>query len=58
LCCRYKQAEANFLEAVAEAQLGFEPLDPHIPCAKNMLAEFYRNTGRFDKAQSLYLEVR
>lgn len=55
---RYAQAEAKFREALAEAQLGFEPHDPHIASAKNNLAEFYRNTGQWGKAEELYKEVR
>ncbi|KXZ45300.1 hypothetical protein GPECTOR_56g396 [Gonium pectorale] len=54
---KYAQAEAKFREAVAEAQLGFEPGDPHIASAKNNLAEFLRNTGRWDEAERLYKEA-
>ncbi|EFJ45058.1 kinesin-like protein with TPR domain [Volvox carteri f. nagariensis] len=54
---KYAQAEAKFREAVAEAQLGFEPQDPHIASAKNNLAEFLRNTGRWDEAEALYKEA-
>lgn len=32
--------------------------DPHIASAKNNLAEFYRNTGRWKQAEELYKEVR
>ncbi|GIL87260.1 hypothetical protein Vretimale_1777 [Volvox reticuliferus] len=54
---KYAQAEAKFREAVAEAQLGFEPNDPHIASAKNNLAEFLRNTGRWDEAEALYKDA-
>jgi hypothetical protein len=54
---RYKQAELKFREALEEAKLGFEPTDPHIASAKNNLAEFLRNTGRFEEAEKLYSEV-
>jgi hypothetical protein len=55
---RYPEAEAKFKEALAEARLGFPPSDLHIPSALNMLAEFYRNTKKFDQAAALYQEVR
>ncbi len=54
---RYRQAEAKFLEALAEAKLGFDAKDPHIASAMNNLAEFYRNTSQFDKALDLYQQV-
>lgn len=56
--CRYKQAEKRFIEALQEAVAGFPPDDPHIPSAKNNLAEFYRNIKRYDDAERLYKEVR
>lgn len=55
---RYVQAEAKFVEALAEAQLGFGARDPHLASAKNNLAEFYRNTRQWAKAEVLYKEVR
>ncbi|KAL6753391.1 hypothetical protein V8C86DRAFT_2438469 [Haematococcus lacustris] len=54
---KWKQAEAKFLEALAEARLGFDSRDPHIASAQNNLAEFYRNTGQHSKAEALYQEV-
>ena len=54
---RYAQAEAKFREAAAEAALGFPAGDPHIASTKNNLAEFLRNTGRWDEAEELYKEV-
>ena len=42
---------------MAEAELGFGSNDPHVASAKNNLAEFYRNIGRYDDAEHLYLEV-
>ncbi|GFH07603.1 TPR_REGION domain-containing protein [Haematococcus lacustris] len=54
---KWKQAEAKFLEALAEARLGFDSRDPHIASAQNNLAEFYRNTGQHSKAEALYQEA-
>jgi hypothetical protein len=55
---RYAEAERWFKEALAHAQLGFPPGDPHIPSAMHYLAELYRNTGQLDKAEPLYRQVR
>lgn len=54
---RYAEAERRFKEAIAEAVAGFPPGDPHIPSAQHYLAEFYRNTGRYEQAQQLYEQV-
>lgn len=55
---RYAKAEAKFKEALEEAIKGFDAKDPHIASAKNNLAEFYRNTKQYVKAEPLYIEVR
>jgi hypothetical protein len=39
-------------------QAGFDSKDPHIASCKNNLAEFYRNTRQYDKAERLYKEVQ
>jgi hypothetical protein len=54
---RYQDAERYFTEAVAEARAGFPAGDPHIPSALHYLAELYRNTRCFQKAEPLYKEV-
>ncbi|KAG2444621.1 hypothetical protein HXX76_001365 [Chlamydomonas incerta] len=54
---KYAQAEAKFREAAAQAALGFPAGDPHIASTKNNLAEFLRNTGRWDEAEELYKEA-
>ncbi len=54
---KYKLAEAKFIEALLEAKLGFDPKDPHIASSQNNLAEFYRNTKQYDKAEGLYKEA-
>jgi hypothetical protein len=56
--CRFQKAEAKFLEALAEARLGFDKMDPHIASCLNNIAEFYRNTRQYAKAEPLYKEVR
>ncbi|KAG1655180.1 hypothetical protein FOA52_005798 [Chlamydomonas sp. UWO 241] len=53
---KYKLAEAKFIVALEQAKLGFDVRDPHIASCKNNLAEFYRNTGQFAKAEALYTE--
>lgn len=55
--CRHAEAERRFLEALEEAKLGFGEEDAHIASCKNNLAEFYRHTGKYDKAEELYLQV-
>ena len=46
------------LEALEAARLGFNATDPHIASCQNNLAELYRNTKQYDKAEVLYKEVR
>ena len=44
--------------ALEEAKKGFGEGDGHVAAAYNNLAEVYRNSREFDKAEPLYLEVR
>ena len=43
--------------ALEEAKKGFGEDDGHVAAAYNNLAEVYRNSRQFDKAEPLYLEV-
>ncbi len=52
-----REAEKRFLEALEEAKLGFGPGDAHVASCLNNLAEFYRNTGRYEEAEARYKQV-
>lgn len=53
----YKRAEGYLQRALAEAQQGFGPADPHVAAACQNLAELYRLQLKFDQAGPLYEKV-
>ena len=55
--CTHKPSLTHFPSLLPAPQLGFDAKDPHIASCKNNLAEFYRNTRQYDKAEKLYIEV-
>lgn len=50
-------AERYMKRALEEAKKGFGETDGHVAAAYNNLAEVYRNSKQYDKAEPLYLEV-
>lgn len=53
-----QKAEQYLRRALTEAREGFGDQDAHVASAQNNLAELYRLTGQYDKAQLLYDEVQ
>lgn len=50
-------AERYMRRALEEAKKGFGEDDGHVAAAYNNLAEVFRNSRQFEKAEPLYLEV-